>query len=254
MKTYILTLVLTAFIGRFGPDSIIIRHDKKDNAYIEFAKSLPVTSAIVKYNSTDVAGTLIRPNWILSAAHVAEFVEEGQRVILGKDSLVVEKIIIHPGWLDNGRPEDIALIRVKNKISGVNPISLYKNRDEMGQEVIVAGNGDFGTGETGPTGNDGKFRAATNLVDEATNEYLIWDFDDPREHPDKVTLLEGISGPGDSSGPAFIKVDNKYLIAGISSGQSTNTTDGKEGLYGVTEYYTRVSTYINWIEQTIADN
>ncbi len=230
-----------------------MRDDKKDEAYIEFAEKLPATSAIVKYNSTDVAGTLIESNWILSAAHVAETIKEGQKLILSKDSLEIEKIVIHPGWLENGRPEDIALIKIKKTVSEVNPIALYKNRNESGQEVIVAGNGDFGTGLTGPKGNDGKFRAATNLVEEATNEYLIWDFDDPRENPDKVTRLEGISGPGDSSGPAFIKVDNAYLIAGISSGQSTDATDGKEGRYGVTEYYTRVSTYIAWIEQTISN-
>jgi len=38
------------------------------------------------------------------------------------------------------------------------------------------------------------------------------------------------------------------VIAGISSGQSTRATDGHPGRYGVTEYYTRVSRYVAWIE------
>ena len=110
-----------------------------------------------------------------------------------------------------------------------------------------------GTGLTGPEGNDGRFRAATNRVDEATDAYLVWEFEDPRKRPEKTTRLEGISGPGDSSGPAFIQVDGEYLIAGISSGQSTSATGGREGLYGVTEYYTRVSAYLEWIDTALSN-
>ena len=66
--------------------------------------------------------------------------------------------------------------------------------------------------------------------------------------------MEGISGPGDSGGPAFIFVAGKGYLAGISSGQSTRATKGKEGVYGVREYYVRVSSYVNWISTTIAQN
>lgn len=69
---------------------------------------------------------------------------------------------------------------------------------------------------------------------------------------DARRFLELGCGPGDSSGPAFIRKGNDYFIAGISSGQSTSATGGREGVYGVTEYYTRVSTYIGWIEETIS--
>lgn len=253
MKSFTLFIVLLSIASTLDEDFIITRHDKNDNEYVKFARELPVTSSIVKYNSTDVAGTLISPRWVLSAAHVAETIQKGQELILDKDSLAVEKVVIHPGWLENGRPEDVALIKLTKPVADVIPVELYPTRDEKGKGVIVVGNGDFGTGITGPGGNDGQFRAATNLVDEVTDDYLIWGFEDPREHPEKVTQLEGISGPGDSSGPAFIQMDDKYFIAGISSGQSTSATGGKEGLYGVTEYYTRVSTYIPWIKKTISE-
>lgn len=252
MKYISLVIILISITFSFTDGFIITRHDKADEEYIKFAQELPVTSAIVKYNTTDVAGTLITPEWILSAAHVAEHIKKDQKLIWNKDSLIVEKVVIHPGWLENGRPEDIALVKLKIPVSDQTPVKLYRDRNETGKEVIVVGNGDYGTGLSGPAGNDGKFRAGTNLIDEATNEYLIWGFEDPRENPEKVTHLEGISGPGDSSGPAFIQIGNEYYIAGISSGQSTSATDGKEGLYGVTEYYTRVSSYLNWIEKTIS--
>ncbi len=236
---------------KFEKPLIITRHDVADTEFLKFAEELPVTASIVKYNNTDVAGTLITAEWIISAAHVAETIQEGQKLILGNDSLAVERIVIHPGWLENGRPEDIALIKLKQPVTHAQPVELYKKQDEVGKEVIVVGNGDFGTGLTGPQGNDGKLRAATNSVDEATSDYLIWTFDDPRKNPQKTTQLEGISGPGDSSSPALIKYGDKYFIAGISSGQSTGATEGREGLYGVTEYYTRVSSYIGWIETHI---
>jgi secreted trypsin-like serine protease len=87
----------------------------------------------------------------------------------------------------------------------------------------------------------------------ATTDYLVWGFENPGSEPDAVTRLEGISGPGDSGGPALINVAGEYLIVGISSGQSTGATNGLEGRYGVTEYYTRVSTYADWIADTISN-
>ncbi len=252
MRLLICGLLTAILVTAINADPIITRHDRSDEEYIEFARELPVTSAIVKFNATDLAGTLINSEWILSAAHVAEYIEAGQKLILGEDSLEVERVVIHPGWLENGRPEDIALIKLTKAVSGVPPVYLYRDRSEAGKEVVIVGNGDFGTGLTGPEGNDGLMRAATNRVDESTDDYLVWQFEDPRENPGEATDLEGISGPGDSSGPAFIRKGNDYFIAGISSGQSTSATGGREGLYGVTEYYTRVSTYIGWIEETVS--
>jgi secreted trypsin-like serine protease len=253
MNHLLFLISIMSFIIPSKNSLIITRHDIEDDAYIKFAQELSIISNIVRYNSTDVAGTLITPQWILSAAHVAETIKYDHKLIIAKDSVSIEKIVIHPGWIENGRPEDIALIKLKDSISNFISIELYTKRDEIGKEVIIVGNGDFGTGLTGPKGNDGKFRAATNLIDDATNDYLIWGFEDPRIEIERITSLEGISGPGDSSGPAFIKIGDKYFIAGISSGQNTNATDGKEGLYGVREYYTRVSSYIQWLEEIISE-
>lgn len=251
MKYLIIPIILLSIFTSGNEEPIIVRHDKDDEEYIKFAQELPVTSAIVTYNSTDVAGTLITPQWILSAAHVAETIQEGKKLILNEDSLIVERVIIHPGWTENNRP-DLALIKLTHKIEHINPIPLYKNKDEIGKQVIIAGIGDYGTGKTGVEGSPGTMRAATNLIDNSTGDshYLYWDFDNPDS--DKVTPLEGVAGPGDSAGPAFLKVDGTYYLAGVGSAQSTQATGGIEGLYGVTEYYVRVSTFIDWIEKTIS--
>lgn len=245
--------VLLMLVGVLLGGFIVTRHDTGDDAYLTFAEELPVTSTVVQYNVTDVAGTLIAPEWLLSAAHVAETITSGQMLLTNRgDSVEVAEVVLHPGWMEDGRPEDIALIRLATPIVDVDPVELYTGRGERGREVVVVGNGDFGTGRTGPVGNDGRMRAGTNRVDDATENYIVWQFDDPRKHPEKTTKLEAISGPGDSGGPAFIQVDGTYQVAGVSSGQSTAATNGQEGRYGVTEYYTRVSTYQEWIWSVIA--
>jgi secreted trypsin-like serine protease len=127
---FIVTGLLIAVAASSAP--IVTRHDIPDQAYLELAEELPITSAIIRYSSTDVAGTLISDRWILSAAHVAETIRPGRKLLtLAGDSVEVERV-------------------------------------------------------------------------------------------------------------------------GISSGQSTSETDGEEGLYGVTEYYSRVSTYREWIRATMA--
>lgn len=243
--------MLLAAVGSVTP--IVARHDVPDQAYVDLAAELPVTAAVVRYSATDVAGTLIAPEWILSAAHVAETMEPGQRLItMNGDSVEVGRVVLHPGWVENGRPEDLALIELVRPIDDAMVAAIYRGRDEVGKEVVIIGNGDHGNGRTGPVGNDGNIRAATNLIDDATDAYLTWAFDDPERVPERATPLEGISGPGDSGGPAFVRIGGELLLAGISSGQSTSETGGREGRYGVTEYYTRVSTYHEWIRATIS--
>lgn len=170
MKPIIIFTLTFAMVGSHN-DDIIIRHDTADQQYIDFAKELPVTSAIVYYNSTDVAGTLISPRWVLSAAHVAETIEDGHRLIIDGDSVGIERIIIHPGWDASGRP-DLALIKLDREITVVESIELYRQQDEVGRQVIVAGIGDYGTGTTGVEGNPGTLRAATNLLDGNTGRQL----------------------------------------------------------------------------------
>lgn len=164
---------------------------------------------------------------------MAETLNAGDALLASTgDSVTVERVVLHPGWLENGRPEDIALIRVTQPVSEVPLVALYIDRDEHRKEVIITGNGDFGTGRTGPQGNDGTMRAATNRIDGVRADDLSWQFDDPRTHPERTTKLEGINGPGDSGGPAFIHGNGEDLLAGLSSGQSTDATHGRKAGMG----------------------
>lgn len=229
---------------------IIIRHDTEDEVHRELAERFP---SLVHLNLPDGEAVLIRPGWVLTAAHVGVEVTPGHALTIGGVDVDAAEVILHPNWSDGGA-NDIALIRLDRRVQHVQPVGVYRERDEKGQLIYVVGQGDTGTGESGPQGNDGQVRAATNRVDEATEFWLKFRFDDPRADPTAVTELEGISGPGDSGGPAYFELDGIQYVVGVSSGQSTRATGGREGVYGVTEYYTRVSSYITWIAEVMGED
>ena len=74
---------------------------------------------------------------------------------------------------------------------------------------------------------------------------LVFRFDALED--EHVTPLEGVSGPGDSGGPAIIETADGLRLAGLSVASS-----GKpKGTYGTWEFYARVSTEVPWIRDMI---
>jgi len=159
----------------------------------------------------------------------------------------VARTVIFPGGGDG--KDDLALLKLATPAAGVTPISLYERRDEADGERIVTfvGRGHSGDGLTGPNVRDARLRAATNRIEAVKQNWLVFTFD----APPGGTELEGISGPGDSGGPALLTVGAATFLVGISSGQDSRAT-GKEGVYGVTEYYVRVSSYLEWLRTTMS--
>ena len=127
------------------------------------------------------------------------------------------------------------------------PIPWYAEFNEAGQEVVFVGRGDSGTGLEGQrhASVDGETRYATNMVENTLNGRLQFVFDSPSDHG--ITAMEGISGDGDSGGPALIPMGDGWAVAGLSSYQDRN--GHSLGIYGVYEVYTRVSDHIDWIER-----
>ncbi|MDX1577620.1 MAG: trypsin-like serine protease [Gemmatimonadota bacterium] len=223
---------------------IILRHDADAEASKRLATGF---RTLVHLNLPDGEGVLIRPDWVLTAAHVAVEVRPGHALTVGGRAAEVAEVRLHPAW-DDG-PHDIALLRLVSPVEHVRPVPVYRERDETGALVHIVGRGDGGTGLSGPDGEPGVLRAATNRIDFVTDAWIAFRFDDPREEGSAATALEGVSGPGDSGGPAYIERDGVRYVAGVSSAQSTRETGGREGVYGVTEFYARVSSYIAWIEE-----
>jgi hypothetical protein len=226
---------------------IVIRHDRNDQQYLDFGKQF---SAVCKVGDPGGDGVLIGANWVLTAAHVADGLQQlhGKNFNLyfeGK-AYAVDAIFIHPDFAPMG-PHDIALIRTTTPITMINPIKLYRQSAEAGKEIVIVGHGDFKTGIQTKWLVDGKRRAATNRVDDVNGAHLIFHFDDPKSK--NATELEGTAGRGDSGGPAFIKEGDQYLVAGISSAGKPG--ENGPGTYGAEEHYTRVSTHLAWIDEIL---
>jgi hypothetical protein len=157
-------------------------------------------------------------------------------------------IVVHPDW-EGGWPSlteshDLALLKLDRAVEGIEPVPLYPYMDEMGSTVTIAGRGKTGTGDSGTVGEKGTVvRAATQEVAGTSETVLLTVFDQPDLG---ATELEGQAGPGDSGGPAFFELNGRLHLAGVSSFGTGNAR------YGAVDGWIRVSTFRQWIEETIA--
>jgi secreted trypsin-like serine protease len=248
--------------------AIIVRHDKDAQAFLDLGLQFPCTVLLRHADSKDGLGdegTLIAPTWVLTAAHVANELVAGDLVEVNHRAIKIRRLVIYPKWHhDADMPVDIALLQLEEPVTDVIPARLYTAGDEVGMVVTFVGRGATGTGLTGQQMEDGKLRAATNRVEStfdvfpmtsARGQYpaegfqLRFRFDAPGDP--NVTDLEGISGEGDSGGPAYIQRGGFLYIVGVSSGQDARPTEHKQGRYGVFEFYVRVSHFAGWIRSTM---
>lgn len=210
---------------------------------------IPAVLAPDVYTRCDAMGTLIQPNWVLSAAHVAIELSLENEIEFAGTVYGIEQLVLHPDFHNcediSNVQNDIALIQLQQPVTGISPLPLYGRTDELQKTVTLVGQGDFGTGLIGPDQVDGKKRVATNRIEKVDNQWLIFKFDAP---PD-ATDLEGISGPGDGGSPALLKTDQGWAIAGVRAGQYSARLG--EGYYGVHEYYSRISHYLDWIDSVV---
>lgn len=231
--------------------AIVIKHNVEDEKYRELAKQFNVTvNFLGHWNNQDHvvgSGTLISRKWVVTAAHVATHMKVGMKVQAGGEFLKVKKIIVNANWQEENLNNDIALVQLSKPTKYLKPVALYRGKKESGKTFTFIGSGKFGNGIKGPIVFDAVQRAATNEAISVNKQFIQFRFD----KGNNALALEGISGSGDSGGPGLIVVKNKLYLAGISSWQDNSMTDHKNGRYGVIEHYTRVSTFVDWIESNI---
>jgi len=244
------TAAIALSLLRASPVSaIVVRHDRSPAAFERLGDLYPAAVSLSPQGGRGES-TLIAPEWLLTAAHVAEHMKPGREIVIDGETYRAVQIAAHPDWQLRPIQHDIALIRLDRAVSGRQPAALYRGDEEEGATVVFIGAGTSGTGRTGPERDDRVRRLATNRVDAADAMWVRFRFDAPGEPGS--SWLEGISGMGDSGGGALMETGEGLVVIGVSSWQDTSPTQRAQGRYGVVEHYTRVSTHAGWLDEVMA--
>lgn len=225
-------------------------HKIPDHNYIEYSKQYDCVVEIIGDNVKKEknrpfsygSAVIINKNWILTAAHVVDTMNNA-RIKFDDKYYYIEKVIKNKNFKygDFASGGDIALCKINEEIKLDKFPELFLNHNEIGKECSISGFGLYGKGNTNKRIYDHQRRAGTNKIISTSKNYLECDLS-----INSFTRLEFIPCVGDSGGGLFI--DGK--LAGINS----FITGKGNALYGDSSFHTRISNYSDWIYKTIKSN
>jgi hypothetical protein len=232
-------------------------------------------------------------NVILTAAHVLEqdasgWADEVQVVFetsAGDTEQSSTQYFVHPDYDPVNGNNDLALVVLSDPVvASAERYQIYRTADEIGAQATLVGYGRGGVGITGANSDFVPERyKALNTLDITAGDFLqklgrnlgwepdpdnlvLADFDSGSATNDTLGqisgithsgtgIYEGIIGPGDSGGPAF--VDGKvagianYIVRFEGDFDSADIDDELNSSFGEVAFWLRVSEEQEWIDRNM---
>ena len=225
---------------------------------LSYPRQFSFLVSLFHWGGPNCGGTLIAPNWILTAAHcMANGMSTGRNEIKigmhsasneGRDDCVqsrtIKRVIDHPQYNDWTMANDISLLELDSPVDYPPTPLGSSSLEAAGTPLTVAG---WGTTQQGGSSPDKPLKVTVPAVSDSQCE---------QAYPGKIftgMMCAGVqeggkdSCQGDSGGPLFSEADGNKLVGVVSWGYGC----AQAGQPGV---YTKVSSYTSWICSTTGDS